>query len=102
MIFYLRACLLHGAGIHVPPDSPFDLDSSAPVASRHVNQLLDQSGLSAQSPVLVYIGLMQQLLNAVGSHDVMRCLLEIVAIAAGRMAKQFVDKLVWIKVQFQF
>ncbi|XP_038067101.1 proteasome adapter and scaffold protein ECM29-like [Patiria miniata] len=97
VIFYLRACLLHDAGIHINKDAPFDLDSDAPIASRHVNQLLNQSGLSAQSPVLVYIALMQQLLNAVGSRDVMRCLLEIVAVAAERMAKQFVDRLAWVK-----
>ena len=58
--------------------------------------------MSAESPLLVYIRLMQELLNAVGSHDVMKCLLEIVAIASGRLAKQFVDKLMWIKVHYLY
>ncbi|XP_022097180.1 proteasome-associated protein ECM29 homolog [Acanthaster planci] len=97
VIFYLRACLLHDAGIHINKDSPFDLDSDTPIASRHVNQLLDQSGTGSENPVLVYIGLMQQLLNVVGSREVMRCLLEIVAIAPEKMGRQFRDKLAWIK-----
>ena len=98
MILYLRSCLLYDAGIHVNPEALFDLGPKAPMASRHVNQLLNQSGMSVASPLLVYIRLIQELLNTVASCDVMKCLLEVVAIATGRLAKQFEDKLTWIKV----
>ncbi|XP_033636669.1 proteasome adapter and scaffold protein ECM29-like [Asterias rubens] len=97
VILYLRSCLLYDAGIHVNPEALFDLGPKAPMASRHVNQLLNQSGMSIASPLLVYIRLIQELLNTVASCDVMKCLLEVVAIATGRLAKQFEDKLTWIK-----
>ena len=98
VIFYLRSCLLHNADVHPDPDMPFDLGDQAPKVSKHVQKLLEQSGKEADSPILLYIELMQQLLSAVGGQPVMYCLLEVVAAAAEKLAGKLVSKLPWIQV----
>ncbi len=80
---------------------PFDLGKGAPKVSKHVQQLLAESDSSdASNPVLLYIGLCQQLLSAVGGQSIMHCLLEIVAVAAHKLAEKLVSKLPWIQVRF--
>ena len=77
---------------------PFDLGDQAPKVSKHVQKLLEQSGMEADSSILMYIELMQQLLSAVGGQPVMYCLLEVVAAAAEKLAGKLVSKLPWIQV----
>ena len=98
MIFYLRSCLLYHADVHPDPEMPFDLAAGLPKVSKNVAAILEKTGTGADSPVLKYIGLIQQLLSAIGGQPIMYCLLEIVAVAADKLEGLLLGKLPWIVV----
>ena len=73
---------------------------------RHIQQTLanppapsqGKGGGAERNPALSYMALIGQLLNGAGTPDVMYCLLELVAMAADKLAGHYVNKLDWIKV----
>lgn len=99
VIIYLRQCLSASAEAEMiagKDASPSTFLSQSPLISRYVNKQLDISG-ERKGPVYMYINLIQQLLTAESDECLMYCLLEVVAVAADRLAGLFWDQLNWIK-----
>ncbi|TRY64723.1 hypothetical protein DNTS_030150 [Danionella cerebrum] len=102
IILYLRMCLAHSSGASPTSQSLMDMQDDAPLIGLYVQSLLSNGASSAVkggegNPVHAYIGLLQQLLSAVGGIPVMYCLLEVISVCPEKLSAKFVDKIDWIK-----
>ncbi|MEE6507890.1 hypothetical protein FKM82_017224 [Ascaphus truei] len=106
IILYLRMCLAHSAGVTPTCQSLADMQDQAPALGRYIRELMSSGSIAPASsssknedlsPVEMYIGLLQQLLSAVGGLPVMYCLLEVVSVYPHKLAAKLVDKTDWIK-----
>ena len=62
---YLRMCLAHSAGLTPYLDTIASMEEQAPSIAAYVRQLIqDQPG--EKGPIAIYIGIIKQLLNAIG------------------------------------
>ncbi|XP_029470526.1 proteasome adapter and scaffold protein ECM29 isoform X2 [Rhinatrema bivittatum] len=103
IVLYLRMCLAHSAGAVPTSQNLADMQDHAPAIGRYIRNLMSGSFISSSAksgetnPVLIYVGLLQQLLSAVGGVPVMYCLLEAVSVYPQKLAARFVDKTDWLK-----
>ena len=95
-LMYLRMCLAYSAGVMPNLESMATMQQQAPYISKYVAGLVGKQ--DEKGPISLYIGLIRQLLAAIGGAPAMYCLLEVVAVARKALAPQFVKHLDWIKV----
>ncbi|XP_077867837.1 proteasome adapter and scaffold protein ECM29-like [Saccoglossus kowalevskii] len=95
VLLYMRMCLAHDSGLSLESDLSNPTIEHAPAISQYVTKLLKTS--KDHSAIQTYIDMTTKLLATSHGHVSMYCLLEIIAVASGKLASQIVDKLEWIK-----
>ena len=76
------------------------MKSQGPWISKYIKNLIQAHGCDDKSPIMVYLGLLHQYVSAIGGGGSMGVyrLLELVASAPDRLAKEFVDSIDELKV----
>ncbi|KAL4235658.1 hypothetical protein ACF0H5_004053 [Mactra antiquata] len=93
---YMRACLAHSAGLVPDLEDIPAMKDQAPVISKYVKDVLSRNK-SNNSPIHIYVNLIQMLVKASGEAASMYLLLEMVAMATDVLVAQFVELLPWLK-----
>ena len=98
MVSYLRSCLAYSAGVSPAATTIEEMKSQGPWISKYINNYIN--GCDDKSPIMVYLGLLRQYVSAIGGGGSMGLyrLLELVASAPDRLAKEFVDSIDELKV----
>ena len=76
------------------------MQHQGPYISRYINELIRSYGCDEKSPVIIYLRLLQQHMAAIGGSMAVYRVLELVASAPDRLAKEFLDGIDQLKVSY--